>query len=260
LANDREAPAHPETADKPRDPITPYAPLNVLKPVAPDVWMVDGPTVRFGPGRGAPFTTRMTVIRVGPDGLLVHSPTLLTPELKVALARIGAVRWVVAPNRIHHIWLEAWLQAFPHAVGYAAHGVRRPVSIAASRLLPLDHGGGYPWDGPVATLPIRGRYMTEVEFFHWPSRTLVLTDLIENFEVHRLASPVMRWLVRLGGVAAPHGGLPLDLRMTFPTRTLRSAVLQMLDWRPERILIAHGRWFEHDGEAELRRVFRWLLR
>ena len=26
----------------------PYAPLNVLKSIAPDVWVVDGPEIRFG--------------------------------------------------------------------------------------------------------------------------------------------------------------------------------------------------------------------
>jgi hypothetical protein len=33
----------------------------------------------------------------------------------------------------------------------------------------------------------------------------------------------------------------------------------MIGWNPERIVIAHGRWFETDGTAELRRAFGWLL-
>jgi hypothetical protein len=33
----------------------------------------------------------------------------------------------------------------------------------------------------------------------------------------------------------------------------------MLDWDPERIIIAHGRWYDRDGGAELRRAFRWIL-
>jgi hypothetical protein len=249
-----------DSPDRPDDAAALYAPLNVLKPLAPDLWIVDGPTVRFGPGAGLPFTTRMTVMRIGSEGLLIHSPTPPTLELKVALARIGAVRWVVAPNRIHRTWLEAWLTAFPHALAYGARGVGRPHTVGPERFLPLDQSSGYPWEGAVDTLPIRGRYMTEVEFFHRPSRTLILTDLVENFETERLASPLMRWLVKLGGVGGPHGGMALDLRMTFPRRTLQAAVQQMLEWRPDRILISHGRWFAGDGEAELRRAFRWLLR
>lgn len=32
-----------------------------------------------------------------------------------------------------------------------------------------------------------------------------------------------------------------------------------LGWNPERIILAHGRWYRRDGTAELRRAFRWLL-
>ena len=43
-----------------------YPPLNTLKPVAEDVWIVDGPAIRFGPRWfSMPFPTRMTVIRTG---------------------------------------------------------------------------------------------------------------------------------------------------------------------------------------------------
>ena len=48
--------------------------------------------------------------------------------------------------------------------------------------MPLEAAAGYPWDSEIATLPIVGSYMTEVEFFHRASRTLILTDLIQNFE------------------------------------------------------------------------------
>ena len=39
-----------------------------LKPIATNVWIVDGPTLRFGmPWLKIPFPTRMTVIRIGGD-------------------------------------------------------------------------------------------------------------------------------------------------------------------------------------------------
>jgi hypothetical protein len=48
-----------------------YEPVNTLKPVAPALWIVDGPVVRMAAGLGlsAPFPTRMTVVRL-PDGTL----------------------------------------------------------------------------------------------------------------------------------------------------------------------------------------------
>jgi ABC-type Fe3+-citrate transport system substrate-binding protein len=39
----------------------------------------------------------------------------------------------------------------------------------------------------------------------------------------------------------------------------RMAVETMIAWKPERIILAHGRWYDKDGTRELRRAFRWVL-
>jgi hypothetical protein len=98
--------------------------------------------------------------------------------------------------------------------------------------------------------------MTEVVFFHRSSRALVLTDLIENFEPRKLGS-VARLLTWLGGA---NGSMPRDMRLTYERRTLRAAVERMLGWAPERIIVAHGQWFERNGTNALERAFGWLLR
>jgi hypothetical protein len=240
-----------------------YSPINVLKPVCDDVWIVDGPLIRFGlPWPKLPFPTRMTIVRTGERDLFVHSPTPLTPQLRAQVEAIGRPRWLVGPNRIHYWWIPDWKAAFPEAEVWLAPGIaERAGDRVAFSFQPLDGAGAYPWDGPLATLPAQSRYMTEYVFFHRPSATLILTDLIENFEPAKLSGRVMRWLTRLGGVQDPDGSMPRDMRMTFSGRKmqLRSAVATMIAWRPERIILAHGRWYDRDGAAELRRAFRWLL-
>jgi hypothetical protein len=239
-----------------------YPPLNTLKPVAQDIWIVDGPAIEFGmPWPKMRFPTRMTLLRIG-DDLLVHSPTPLTRELMTAVEAIGTPRWIFGPNRIHYWWVPEWHEVFPDARVYLAPRIEEQ---ARGRIdfptLPLDRASGYPWDSDVATLPVAGSYMTEVEFFHRPSRTLVLTDLIENFEPDKLDLPA-RLVTRVAGSRDPDGQMPRDMRMTFrgPQRdALRTAVERMIAWNPERVILAHGRWYERDGAAELRRAFRWLL-
>ena len=48
--------------------VDPYPPLNTLKPLAEEIWIVDGPVIAMKyMGVGAiPFPTRMTVVRLGP--------------------------------------------------------------------------------------------------------------------------------------------------------------------------------------------------
>lgn len=240
-----------------------YDPLFTLKPVAEDVWIVDGPVIRYGmPWPKIPFPTRTTIIRL-PDGrLFVHSPTELTPELRAAIDRIGRPAWIIGPNRIHYWWIPDWAAAWPEAVVYLAPRIPEQ---AGDRIRgpfqPLDGPGPYPWDGVLDTMPVAGDFMTEIVFFHRPSRTLILTDLIENFERERLGSPLLCIACRLGGVLAPHGSMPRDMRLTFRHNRagLKSAVETMIGQAPERVILAHGRWFETDGTARLRQSFSWLL-
>jgi hypothetical protein len=54
--------------------------------------------------------------------------------------------------------------------------------------------------------------------------------------------------------------MPVDLRSTFlrHREQMSEAVRAMISWAPERIIIAHGRWYETNAVAELKRAFRWL--
>lgn len=238
-----------------------YPPLDTLKPVTDDVWIVDGPLIRFGmPWPKMPFPTRMTLVRLNGGDLFVHSPTRLTQTLRAEVERIGRPRWIVGPNRIHYWWIPDWRAAYPGAGVWLAPRVREQASDRIDfDAFPLESIAGYPWDSAIATLPIAGSHMTEVEFFHHASRTLLLTDLIENFEPEKLPF-AMRLLTRLGGAQHPHGSMPRDMRLTYRDKpALRRAIETMIGWNPERIILAHGRWYESDGAAELRRAFAWLL-
>ena len=80
-----------------------------------------------------------------------------------------------------------WRAAYPRAGVYLAPGIEKQ---SRGRIdfpfYSLDRRDGYPWDDEIATLPVVGSYMTEIEFFHRASETLILTDAIENFELEKL--------------------------------------------------------------------------
>jgi uncharacterized protein DUF4336 len=241
--------------------MTGYEPLNILKPVAPDIWLIDGPAIRF---YGIPFSTRATVVRLKGGDLWVHSPTKLTKALRAEVSSLGPVRHLIAPNWIHYAYVNEWQAAFAGAISWAAPGVE---ARAASRgmALAFDHAltsqAEAPWQGQIKQMIVEGsRVHREVVFFHKASRTLILTDLIENFEPAKLVW-WMRPVVRLAGIADPDGQMPRDMRATFRANRgqLRACVEQMIAWAPERIILAHGRWYETGGVAELRRAFRFVL-
>jgi Domain of unknown function (DUF4336) len=246
--------------------LKPYPPLNTLKPLAPDAWIVDGPIIKMRYpvlGFGLPFSTRMTVLRLPDGGLWVHSPTALTADLRAEIASLGPVKHLVAPNRIHYWWLGDWKAAFPNARSYAAHRVAE-TARKAGRFSDYDEtlGESLPagWADALDQVSVPGDYLTEIDFLHKPSGTLILTDLIENFEKSHVCWPlwpVMRW----SGAGDPDGAMPLDLRSTFRRHfpAFRAAVERMIAWTPQRIVLAHGRWYPENAQGELKRAFRWLL-
>jgi hypothetical protein len=239
---------------------TGYEPLDLPKPVAEDIWIVDGPAIRF---YGMPFSTRATIVRLASGGLWVHSPTRLTAALAEKVEALGPVRHLIAPNWIHYAYVADWQARFPEAEVWAAPGVAERAEkhgIALRFDHRLTQGAPAAWAGEIDQMIVRGsKAHREAVFFHRASATLILTDLIENFEPRKIGF-WMRLATWLGGIQAPQGGMPRDMRATFRDRAaLREDLRRMIDWGPERVILAHGRWFERDGAAELRRAFRGLI-
>lgn len=240
---------------------TGYEPLNTLKPIVYSLWLVDGPSIRF---YGLPFSTRATIVRLNSGDIWVHSPTKLTKGLRAQVAELGPVRHLVAPNWIHYAYLTEWQEAFPGVTTWAAPGVAK--RAAQNGLdLHIDHRlGDTPpedWAADFEQMIVEGSSVhREAVFFHKPTRTLILTDLIENFESRNL--PL--WMIpiaKLVGISDPHGSMPRDMRATFHggRHQLRAAVQRMIGWDPERVILAHGRWYETDGTAELKRAFAFAF-
>ena len=169
------APDVPE-ARRPGNPAVPPG-SSPLRALASDLWVAERPQRFYGLEVG----TRMTVIRLADGSLLLHSPVALDARLCAELDAIGWVRFVVAPNRVHHLYAGRVVETYPDARLWVAPGVehKRPDLVYVAVL-----GDEAPpeWRGQVDQVFFRGRpYENEVVFFHHASRTLVVCDLAFNF-------------------------------------------------------------------------------
>lgn len=238
-----------------------YEPLYKLKPICRNIWIADGGWISF---YGLPYPTRMTIIRLVDGGLWVHSPIAFDQGLADSIAEIGPVRHIIAPNWIHYAWMPQWQNLFPDAVSWGSPGVlerarSRGVALALDHI--LDDGAPNEWRGQIDQRLAASDYHKELVFFHRSSRTLVLTDLIENFEARK-----MPWwtrpLLKLFRVCHPDGRMPRDMALGFRNHRnhLRDVVQTMIGWQPERVILAHGLCYAENGEQQLRRAFRDVLR
>ncbi len=167
-----------------------YEPINTLKPVGENLWAADRPNLRMSYlGTSFPFPTRMVVARLANGGLFLWSPTKPDEGLRSEIDALGPVRHLVSPNKIHYAHVAAWKRAYPGATAWASPGVReRAASQGAEVSFDADLGGGPEgtWSEDLDQLVFRGsRFMERVVSFHHGTRTLILADLIENFEPGR---------------------------------------------------------------------------
>lgn len=230
----------------------------MLTNFGPDIWITDGPVVTAAAGFHYP--TRMTLIRLRSGDLVLCSPVALTVELRAEIEALGTVRYLVAPNSLHHTFLGEWNRSFPDAMVFAPPGLceKRP---------DITFAGEFPdtelpaWAGEIEVVVVRGnRITTEAVFFHRPSRTAIFTDLLQQFPPGWFTG----WraiIARLDLMTMPEASVPRKFRVAFTDRrSAREGLRQILAWPAEKVLMAHGTPVTKDGQAYLRRSFRWLLR
>lgn len=235
------------------------APGGVLSVAAPplealdrDLWVATRPLRLFVGDIG----TRMTVVRLGSD-LFVHSPVMLDAATRDALAAIGRVRWVVAPSKVHHLYIGQYASAYPDAEMIAAPGLpeKRPdlafdcVLDAAQRdkwgdALRFELFGGAP-------------QINELVFFHPASRSLILTDLAFNVTREgRNRARIFHWLVGARGHFGPHRIIRSAIR---DREAAGQSLERILAWDFERVIVTHGEVLETGGHARMSEAFERFL-
>jgi len=222
-----------------------------MEKLANDLWAEAAPQSFFGLHLG----TRMTVVRLRDGTLLVHSPIALTPRLKAEVDAIGPVRHIVAPNCYHHLYAGQWQDAYPGAVLHGAVGLekRRKDLAIDSELRGETHSD---WESDLETTFLDGTMLNETVFFHRPSRSLIVADVIENFETS--AHWPTRAYLKLGGIHRKPG-LSLPLRLVFrDKKRARRSIDEVLAWDFDRIVLAHGDVIESGGRDVLRDAYTWL--
>ncbi len=224
-----------------------------LRELDTNLWVAEQPQ-RF---LGLEIGTRMSVVRLGSD-LVVHSPIRPTPPLMEALAELGRVRWVVAPNSFHHLYAEEFLgEAGEAAVLLAPPGLAKkrpelPVAGLLAVATPEE------WAPTLECVRVEGMpQIDEAVLFHQPSRTLIATDLAFNI------GPGAPFATRLSfRVLGGYGELGPSLVERLATRdkdAARRSLRRVLAWDFQRAIVAHGNVVEQGAKESLERGYAWLF-
>lgn len=207
---------------------------------------------------GAPFGARMTVLDDGEGGQVLVSPIAATPERVEGVLAEGPIRAVVAPNALHHLFVQGWRPHAPEAAWYAPEGLpaRRP-DLAELTVLADDDEVRVGRDVVLAVVAGHDLHR-EIVAFHEPSRTLVVQDLLMGFPADTVPGPFglgLR-LAAMDGRVTP----PSDLKLTLDDpEAFARGVRRLIDWAPERVILAHGDSVDVDVDVVLRDAFAFVL-
>jgi hypothetical protein len=235
--------------------------MPALDEVGDRLWLAEGGIVSF---YGFPYPTRALIARLDDGGLWVWSPVCLSPAMRAAVDGLGEVAHLVSPNKLHHLYMRAWHDAYPRAALWGPASMQKRHPELAFRP-PLENVPPAEWGGAIDQAWFDGSIlMDEIVFFHAPSRTAIFADLIQAFDEEFLRAHHAWWqrpLAALDGLTASRPGAPREWRLSFLHRArARAARDKVLSWKCERVVMAHGAYQRSGGAAYVERALGWIGR
>lgn len=223
----------------------------MLQAVDRDIWVAEQPIRYFG----LSIRTRMTVVRLTNQDLVVISPIRTEGALVNQLNEIGTVAHIIAPNLYHYMFANDFKAIYPEATFWAAPGLamKEPqlsidCTLNAEKDWPFTELEFVFFDG-FRTIGTRGfDPLNECIFFHAKSRTLILTDAAFNFD-ESFPLPI-RTIAKLGGGYKDLSPSRLEKIATTDKQKVSQSVKAVLAWDFERVIMAHGTIVENNGKEK----------
>ncbi|KFY86863.1 hypothetical protein V500_07344 [Pseudogymnoascus sp. VKM F-4518 (FW-2643)] len=199
----------------------------VIRDITPNITTLSAPFARFGLFR---IGGRGTIVRLTSGVLSVFSPTALTPEVRAKLLEKGDnLKYIIAPDIEHHIFVSEWARAYPSAQVIGVEGLAEKRAAAAKDPKSPSHGEQVPF-ATVFTEKLKGQVRIseefdrdfeyeyvpehmnkELVFCYKPDRTLIVADYLFNLpateQYSRAGEPANKGIMTklFGALMSTHG-------------------------------------------------------
>ncbi|KAI9904144.1 hypothetical protein N3K66_000673 [Trichothecium roseum] len=257
----------------------------VIRNITPNIATFSVPFSRFGTikvgGRG-------TLVKLSGGGLAIFSPVALTEDVKAKITEMGGdIRYIVAPDIEHHIFISEWATAFPDAKIVGPEGLpekrekqtgsdpkigNEKFSVVFKKEGKRDIRIGDDFDADFEYEYMDGHANKEIAFFYKPDRVLIQADIIFNLPCKEQYSRVPEAEKQPGGILArtfegvqSPGGDPKWIRRfqwyiaCKDKESFTDSVKRMDQWDFVTMIPCHGETVEGTGKELYRKVFDWNL-
>lgn len=232
---------------------------------------------------------RATLVKLATGNLAVFSPVALTPEVKAKVAEkagatpSGQLKYIIAPDAEHHIFLSPWANEYTSAEVIGMQGLpERREKDEATRGLRFRHvftpGNkrdmriSEEFDAEFEYEYVHAHQNKELVFLHKPTRTLIEADLIFNLpateQFSRTGESATSGILSRFFAAVMHtrGDMLWQRRLLWygPGASDRKAFAEsarkMRSWGAfDRIIPCHGDVIERGGSEILEKATAWYL-
>jgi len=226
--------------------------------VQEQIWIYEYP-IRYA---GIDLFGRMTVIKLVNGDLLVHDPCRINASVKQEIDSIGDVKYIVAPGSYHHLFVTDFQQEYPNAETYLCPGLERKRTDIKFDWI-LGNRADPRWSNTLEQVLVQGtKFMWEVAFFHKPSKTLILVDLLENIGddyKHPTGLYLRIWWKTIFRMWNNPKAAP-EYQMGWGDKSVvRSSLQKIIAWNPERVILAHGELIEDNVHEVLTSAWQKVL-
>jgi len=216
-----------------------------LEPVGRDIWIQRHPLRILG----CPFGRTVTLLRLGSGQQIVHSTAPFTAEDRKTILELGSPGWIAEATRFHDTFTAAGSESFPACPLLVPPGFSNRAKPAG----PL-HPPPPEWQGEVEVVELEGMpAVREHAFYHFPSKTLVLADLL--FHLPAVSGLPAHLVLRgIAGIRS-HPGMSRFFRLAIRDKdAFRRSMARLLEFDLETIIVAHGDPIRDEPGKTLERI------
>ncbi|NKB33254.1 MAG: DUF4336 domain-containing protein [Pseudomonadales bacterium] len=222
------------------------------------IYIVEYP-IRFA---GMDLFSRMTIVKLSDGKLWVHSPSKLGTKLKTELAKLGDVAYIIAPGNYHHLNVAEFQSAYPSAETYLCPSLESKRADLEFDWI-LGNRPDSRWENEFEQVVIHGtRIINEVAFYHLPTKTLILVDLIENIGdnyTHEAGLLLQFWWKAVFKMWNNPKAAP-EYQLGWGDKSVvKKSLEKILSWDFEKIILAHGNLIENDAHAVAKKAWENVL-
>jgi hypothetical protein len=260
------------------------AEVMVIRKLTDEITTLSVPFKRFGKFQ---IGGRATLIRLPSGSVAVFSPVSLTDDVRKTVKEMGELKYIVAPDLEHHMFIHPWYQAYPNARVLAPKGLAAkrqkqnnpevPIAVEFDAPIPNSVSVDPEFDAAFDSTVVAAHPNKELVFNHRASGTLVEADLLFNLPATEQNSRMPgglygaeagggnAWTKVFSSVMHTQGEALWPKRFIWYLLSRRDrpgfskCVNDISQWKFDRIVPAHGDVVETGGKALFEKMFSWHL-